>query len=34
MFLEIVGLFLFGLYVGKKDIFCCVKELDLKFKKW
>ncbi|WP_242142702.1 MULTISPECIES: DUF418 domain-containing protein [unclassified Bacillus cereus group] len=31
---EIVGLFLLGLYAGKKDIFRRTKELDPKFKKW
>ncbi|KEK24763.1 DUF418 domain-containing protein [Bacillus gaemokensis] len=31
---ETVGLFLLGLYVGKKDIFRRTKELDPKLKKW
>lgn len=31
---ETVGLFLLGLYAGKKDIFRRVKELDSKLKKW
>ena len=31
---ETVGLFLLGLYAGKKDIFRRAKELDPKLKKW
>ncbi|MGH1325682.1 DUF418 domain-containing protein [Bacillus pretiosus] len=31
---ETLGLFLLGLYAGKKDIFRRAKELDLKLKKW
>jgi len=31
---ETVGLFLLGLYAGKKDIFRRTKELDPKLKKW